>query len=220
MSLPKFIHLASTGGLYFPLPAQFEDPFETHLPRKVYDSITADITSCLHTNETDKKYLIASYRNNYLSQLISCWHASEFESEAMWKLYSQDRQSIAIKTTSHKLIDSLEDIPLSARAGLVKYIDFDNPPNLSHIDQVFLKRSSYSHENEFRITFTQQSLFPKGHGDLYKCNTSKLISNITISPWSDNIFEYATKSIVEKFLTNVEVSKSKLLEEPNYRQAR
>lgn len=182
MSLPKFIHLISTSGLYFSLPTQFEDPFETHLPRKVYDSIAENISSCLHTNETDKKYLIASHRNTYLSQLISCWHASELESEAMWKLYSQDKQSIAIRTTSHKLIDSLEDIPPSARAGLVQYIDFDNPPTLNHIDQVFLKRSSYAHEREFRITFRQQSLFPKGHGDLYKCNISKLISDVIISP--------------------------------------
>lgn len=216
MSLPKFIHLISTGGLYFSLPTQFEDPFETHLPRKVYNSIAKSITSCTNTSDTDKQYLIASYRNTYMSQLISCWHASEFESEAMWKLYSQDKQSIAIKTTSHKLIKSLYDIPTHARAGLVKYIDFDNPPTLNQIDQVFLKRNSYAHEREFRVTFTQQSLFPKDHGELYKCDISTLILEIIISPWTDSVFEHATRSAIEKFLENVSVSKSKLLDTPDY----
>ena len=35
----------------------------------------------------------------FKSTLVNCWHQNEFESEAMWRLYSENNKGIAIQTT-------------------------------------------------------------------------------------------------------------------------
>lgn len=216
MSLAKFIHLISTSSIYLPQSSQFEDPMEGHLPESIFLEFQKRLEKSQHITETNKKYELATLKNYSNFTLVSCWHASQHESEAMWKLYSKDNQSIAIQTTVHKLVPSLGRLPEHARAGFVKYIDFKNPPKYFKIDPIYTKRNSYSHEKEFRIAFTQQSLFPKSEGDTFNCDINKLITSIHISPWSDRLFTHAVEEVSKKFLESPVIHKSELLQPPNW----
>lgn len=53
-------------------------------------------------DETISEYIKQVYNfNKYVRKhtYISCWHANEFESAAMWDLYSKNDASVAIETT-------------------------------------------------------------------------------------------------------------------------
>lgn len=75
---------------------------------------------------------------------------NEYESAAMWKLYSKTNESIAIETTYCKLKNVL---PNDIMIGKVRYIDFEkdtiNPTNV--FNSFLHKRKSFEHENEVRI---------------------------------------------------------------------
>ena len=49
---------------------------------------------------------------------INCWHLNNYESEAMWKLYSKDyANAIAIQTTTKSIYEAIDKdpyIPLNA----------------------------------------------------------------------------------------------------------
>ena len=83
--------------------------------------------------------------------LISCWHESSHESEAMWKVYASANSGIAIKTNFHAFVESFitdEQIHI----GQVKYIDYDNE-NIAEDDLLspyLHKRKSFEHEREVR----------------------------------------------------------------------
>jgi hypothetical protein len=49
------------------------------------------------------------YFRIFKSTLVNCWHQNEFESEAMWRLYSENHKGIAIQTTFQDLVDSIDD---------------------------------------------------------------------------------------------------------------
>ena len=69
------------------------------------------------------------------SHLINCWHLSEHESDVMWKLYSGNDKSIAIRSNLQRLIDSLKANDERVWIGQVEYEDFNNwLPKNRHFD--------------------------------------------------------------------------------------
>ncbi len=97
------------------------------------------------------------------SMLVSCWHMNEFESAAMWRLYSLNDSGIAIKSTFSRLSESFIynesspvmgtiSKPLPVYLGEVEYLDYEN----DHISsrnaflQFMSKRKSFAHERELR----------------------------------------------------------------------
>lgn len=85
---------------------------------------------------------------------VSCWHESDYESDAMWKLYSASGQRIAIESTVGQLRESLGN-----RTDLiidrVRYMDFEQDPiEKGHRHyRLFVKRKSFEHEKTFGRLF-------------------------------------------------------------------
>lgn len=122
MDLSKLIYLIAKRALYFPSAECFPDNFEGakgSLDRKSkWDDFylnffkkavsTAPGQSPQFNDESyitqeaqrllaELHYMGAQSRKN---TYISCWHMSDYESEAMWKLYSKDNtNAVAIQTT-------------------------------------------------------------------------------------------------------------------------
>ena len=49
---------------------------------------------------------------------INCWHANDYESEAMWRLYAQlFNNAVAIQTTYESLYENIGKIPKNKSAG-------------------------------------------------------------------------------------------------------
>jgi len=99
---------------------------------------------------------------------ISCWHANPHESAAMWRLYTQTQDAVAIRSTYERLARCLSN---DALIGLVHYVDFEQMTialTNAFLPLVF-KRKSFEHEREVRAVIAE---YPKENGRLvYRPNT-------------------------------------------------
>lgn len=241
MSLDKLINLLSTNSLFFtPLSSYREtDPFEGLLPKNaltflqeifqeksIENSIdafisTKDIPIKTHnlinelitqSNQTQKDLIKKYYRTIADAQLVNCWHANNRESEAMWRLYSDNGKGIAITTNIELLIKAFQDTDTdkTINVGKVRYLDFDNH-NFSISDCTvdgyilpLIKRDSFRHENEVRI-HTSFDLFGKSLDEVQitpcvlPVNVSALIEQIYISPYAKEPFVSSTKEICKLY---------------------
>jgi hypothetical protein len=162
------------------------------------------------------------------SVVVNCWHQNEYESEAMWKLYSENNKGIAIQTTVQDLIDSIAD----ERVGLskIKYIDFYDT-ELKAQDCIvdnqiapLLKRKSFEHEQEVRLFFTPdvdyKTLTSKDYRHLHAVidvDISKLISKIYISPYASVPYQSSVRAIANKFgIEDSKIIDSSLLKVDKY----
>ncbi|SDR92927.1 DUF2971 domain-containing protein [Pseudomonas oryzae] len=157
---------------------------------------------------------------------VNCWHSSLHESEAMWRLYSENGKGIAIQTSIDSLKKSIESVEqdLLVQIGAVKYLDFydqDISPKDCVIDghlSPLLKRASFSHEKEVRL-FTIPEIDHKSLGgfepkaESIALNAKELIEKIHISPFASEPFISSTIAICKKYGIDPEIiTKSALLE--------
>ena len=84
-------------GLFLSNAQSFDDPWEGH----VFHSITAQPTNI------DNLAAFVTDRKKYI--YVSCWHASDHESYAMWRIYGKD-DAVAIQTDGERLRDLLKKI--------------------------------------------------------------------------------------------------------------
>lgn len=142
---------------------------------------------------------------------VNCWHESEHESEAMWRLYSSFlANAVAIRTSYKGLYESLGRDP-SINIGQVKYIDLNKNyagPN----DAFWRKRKSFEHEREVRALLTDMKC--KEEGKLIPCDLDLLIEDVFVSPHAPEWFVHLVNDINEKYSMKIKVSRSELIEEP------
>ncbi|QBX80588.1 DUF2971 domain-containing protein [Citrobacter tructae] len=143
------------------------------------------------------------------SVTVNCWHQNDFESEGMWRLYSDDNKGIAIQTSVQSLIDAIscdEHIAINE----VKYIDYLDD-NLTISDCItngrtvpYLKRISFAHEKEVRLSITPK-ITPENiekhtpKGIRVKVSPSKLIEKIYISPYVSQPYPSAVSALVNQY---------------------
>lgn len=192
MNLDKFNKMISNNGLFFSRADNFMDPYEgsvSHVNKYLRGEFMPDVTE-----ETMK------YRAEFMKRIkqwtfISCWHMSDFESDAMWRLYATTEKSIAICSTVGQLVSVLDN---ETRLGPVQYKDFDNEwtPMPDAINQFFFKRKEFEFESEFRAIYQRAPEDNMGMFDMNTKNTTPgeyvhvnlniLINNVILSPYSKN----------------------------------
>lgn len=235
MDLGKFIHLISTGKLYFASADSFEDPFEGakgNVERKeewdrfcldflreairTVPGATQEMLAPDHIEKESQRLLTelnqsGSWQRQH--KFISCWHCNPYESEAMWKLYSVNtRNAVAVQTTASHLYDALDRNP-RIEIGKVKYIDYNN--RFSSINgSCWYKRKSFEHEREVRAIVTNYDTFSKGL--LIPVDLTALIDCLFISPYAPKWFEEVVRSVVEKYEINIPVVYSDMTQQPFY----
>jgi hypothetical protein len=231
MDLPKFVSMLKTKSIFFTRADKFNDPFEGAKGllknKKRFDEIylkyLLDISIKLSQdkNRTDKELNEEAQKNLENIELqsferktktgVSCWHENQFESEAMWKLYTSLDYGIAIKTTYKKLYDALGNDP-SIDIGRINYINFDE--TFSHlVDPFWFKRKSFAHENEVRAIIRQKQEI-EGFGKIVTVNLEILIDTIYVSPTAQSWFSELVIDIMEKYDLNKPISESSLNEKP------
>jgi hypothetical protein len=145
---------------------------------------------------------------------VNCWHENEFESDAMWTLYSKDiTNAVAIKTTYQKLYESLGRDPL-IDIGRVSYINFNKEFSSNNSTQWY-KRKSFSHENEVRavlINETRREL----DGVPIDIDLDILVDSIFISPYAGNWFVDIVKDTLKKYKLDKPVFHSDMAKKPLY----
>lgn len=164
----------------------------------------------------------------FKSTLVNCWHQNEFESEAMWRLYSENNKGIAIQTTFQNLVDSIDDQRVFlSEVNYINFYDKDLEPKdcvvNGHLSPL-LKRKSFEHEKEVRLFFQPENDLKTLSAEEYKyvgqsidVDISKLISKLYISPYATGLFASSVKEVLKRFgLDEDKVIHSDLLEIPSY----
>ncbi len=160
------------------------------------------------------------YRNN---TFVSCWHISDTESDAMWKIYSNKR-GIAIKTTINKLEQHL-DFSTVEKEGYevvmnriiyedknLLFNDVNNKPSHELLQSgkddpsyfFFIKKFCYSYENELRLLFFKRpcSLVTKKYESLKYIHKLEETNSIN----RENVFNINININLNEFIDEIIVS--------------
>lgn len=232
MDFTKFVSLISSGKLYLTRADIFEDSFEGSTPKKNYE--TRLEAFCKISNISKDHYVHKNLSDTLEAHkqfaYINCWHLSEYESYAMWKIYSYSNESIAIQTSYDKLKQVLpEDVYL----GVVSYIDYKTetiPEKYALYEPFMHKRKSFEYEKEvrvFKMIITDPSNMKGNHKEGFYVegqplgvnigiDLNKLIEKIYINPKAPDWFSNLVKEVTIKYEINTEIIKSDLYSDPVY----
>ena len=235
MDLAKFISLIGKKKLYFASLESFEDIFEgakgTVNRKGIWDGLYSDFfkkaiqtVPGMNREDLTDEY-IEKNSMRLLSEwgamgelerknvFVSCWHCNQYESDAMWKLYSANvKNALAIQTTGRQLFEALGKDP-SVEIGKVRYIDYTKqfaPINSAY----WYKRKSFEYEQEVRaVTHVRKAACCGIEKDV---DIEKLITGIYISPYAPKWFGEVVHDIVEKYGLNKPIFCSEMAAKPFY----
>lgn len=160
---------------------------------------------------------------------IDCWHINENESLAMWKVFSNNKNSIAIRTTKEKLINSIIDDQREIYFKEVDYKDLScgeteisSPIKTIYLGQdkklyiesgdrfkwsvdtgLLRKAKYYEYEKELRLYF--KDIDNNELTKFIKVDLNYMIDEIIISPNCDEWFLNILNNILKKYDLNIEV---------------
>lgn len=212
-SLEKFLVLLKSSQLFFAKASNFEDPFEGDYGVAAKQQIR-DLYG-------DGQYLRDFNTFDFLRQhtYISCWHESQHESDAMWKLYGN---AIAIKAkfSSISMLLNWSETEIKY-SGRVNYIDYA----IEHVNvessylPYFFKRLSFAHEREVRFLIQEHrndwNEYPSpALGKLAQLNINSDFEEIVLSPTMDPHAASAIEQVVRQAGVSITVRRSTLLNRP------
>lgn len=163
-------------------PELWDDPFENFIMKsnvRFDDGTIADI----------------EFSDDYYGQ---CWTLHK-ASDAMWRIYSNDKKSVRIRTTVRKLAESLSTTlgkwkNVQSYIGKVEYLPnkklmaFANnvftglPQPTSFAKTLLVKRPAFSHEKEVRLIYMDKDKKSDSKLFSYSINPNELIDQIMIDP--------------------------------------
>lgn len=207
LDFTKFVSMLDTRSVYFPCASMFIDKFEGSYSQK-----NMEYRALLQKTHSREAIDMRQLRQEVG---ISCWHANDHESAAMWELYAKTNEAVCIQSTYDKLSIVLEDI---AELGLVQYIDYqeDFIPEHDPYLAFLYKRKSFEHENEVRALIKSLPHKNVGAGLGVSVDIELLIENIYISPSAPKWFHELVANTVKRFGLQKSVKQSSLAEDPIY----
>ena len=152
---------------------------------------------------------------------VSCWHANDDQSDAMWKLYAKETEGVAIRTTFRNLQDSLKEAPQELSVYQVMYVDYKQEPVHagSMLRACLTKRMPFEHEKEVRVVWrnSEPSKSRSGAGFYVNCKLPTLIEQVYIAPTENKWFVPIVKDILKKYGLTANVVPSDLSVKPRAR---
>ncbi len=224
LDFTKFVSLLDRNALFFARADRLGDPFEGS-----YSKLNKVLRPAIYGDSLPPATIQAF--SNFTKEarrftLVNCWHCSDYESAAMWKLYSRERDGIAIKTDFKAMKDSLT-CHESVYVGTVRYVDYENTfIDESNIFSAYLsKRKSFEHESEVRALIQD---IPSSDGavdlsrDIHEIGTylsvniSALIKEVVIAPYAEDWFIELVQSVSNRYGLEAPIRKSSLSETPTW----
>ena len=230
MDFAKFLSLLQTKSLYFPRADKLDDPFEGAKCR-IEDKLAYEESHIyeLHKraqsetsfNERQKrgfeKFLLENEKLELpfsCQNFINCWHENEYESVAMWNLYTTSLEyGVAIKTTYEKLCNSLENVA-DIQIGKVIYHDLNIEKPNNEDDVFWYKLNPYKHEQEVRAIIEDLNPDLEENGKLIPVNLNLLIHKVYLSPSSELWFKKMVRKVMHKYELKKEIKQSDLRNVP------
>jgi hypothetical protein len=220
MDLPKFLTLLEDEALYFARSDTMVDKFEGAIS-------PINLAMRRQRGEEEDAFREAFRRFTYLS----CWHASEHESAAMWGLYQRDGRGIAIRSTFRRLTKSLQGDHL-IMVGTVNYVDYDNQyiHEGNALAPYIYKRISFEHEREVRAVIQDLAWVAElsGSEDVVSLSTptpiglsipvdlARLIETVYIAPEAPGWFAELVEKVIRRYGHQWPIRHSDLSRDPVY----
>ena len=226
MSLFKFIDLLKTEELHLARMDKFEDIREGSLPFDIYKQMYSNMEIRILKNE--KEIEIASHNANIartMSTYINCWTSNEKESYALWKIYLDNTDGVAIKSTKERLNKALSLYKGKFDIDEVQYIDFNDIDYFKRKHQTKIaadriKDLPYKYENEIRVIYVDKTIkieidkkinpieIKVASFKKLKVNLDTLIQEIYVPPYASKGFERVIKDIIGKYGLDKKVKNS------------
>ena len=221
MDFTRYVAMLETGSLFFSRADRLDDPFEGTLSRQ---TMAAWLDLVRHHNlpddfvDTPRRFARAFRRHTFLN----CWHLAEYESAAMWRLYSKTDEAIAVQSTFARL---QEVLPEKAHVGLVRYVDYDSfvIPQGNTMWPFLFKRRSFEHEREVRAVIQEAPLRnneidldfePTATGKLVPVDLSGLIDTLYVAPLTPDWYLDLVVNVTKRYRFGHAVRRSRLQEDP------
>jgi hypothetical protein len=233
MDFTKYASLLSTSSLYFPCAASFDDTFEgakgLATNKHKWDQHYLEFFRRAIRNPPDGRSInltdeeVEANAQRLLRDIetmgtrdrertfISCWHESQYESEAMWRLYSTSMtHAVAIQTTVDAIYRALGRNPRIS-IGRVEYIHFDR--SFSDLNGAFWrKRKSFEHEREVRLLMKDHQASTPGLG--IPCDVTILVQSVVVSPKAPDWLFALVQDLTSRYGYQIPVRRSRLVELP------
>ncbi|EIA10608.1 DUF2971 domain-containing protein [Flavobacterium frigoris] len=206
LDLSKFLDLLMSKKLFMSRSDKFEDQYEGTFSEPTFEEIKK-----LSINNPD---FLQYYKTHREKVAISSWHINEYESFAMWQIFTQNSEGIALQSTIGRLQNAL--IPennYKQFIGEVNYIDYKK--EYIPFDDMFFpflfKRKSFQYEREVRIiTDVAENKMTLNDGLKINVNIDQLIEKIYIHPKSENWYKNLVIDLVKQLGFDFAIEKSDL----------
>lgn len=226
MDFSKYLSLLDQKSLFFCRLDLFEDSQEGLSPKNEIEFLENLLNKQGKNRVVDKSFLRQQEKWSRKNIAINCWHINDFESTAMWKIYLQTGEGLAIKSTFKRLCDSFHvhtDDEISI--GIVNYHDYD-----SHLwgnklwFNILNKRIFFEYEKELRaviLRYPKEMNKAKDVTELFKTagimgginakvDLEILVEEVIISPFAPTWFKNLVSSVTTKYNSNIKVNQSSI----------
>ncbi|WP_366187198.1 hypothetical protein [Flavobacterium ovatum] len=206
LDLSKFLELLLSKKLFMSRSDKFEDQYEGTFSEPTFEEIKR--------LSIDNPDFLKYYKTHREKVAISSWHINEYESFAMWQIFTQNSEGLAIQSTIGRLQESL--IPeknFTQHIGEVNYIDYKK--EYIPFDDMFFpflfKRKSFQYEREVRIlTDVTENNLKLNDGLKINVDINQLIEKIYIHPKSENWYKNLVIQLVKELGFDFTIEKSDL----------
>ncbi len=206
LDLSKFVDLLLYKKLFLSRSDKFEDQYEGTFSEPTFEEIRK-----LSINNPEFLDYYKSHRENVV---ISSWHINEYESFAMWQIFTQKSEGLAIQSTLGRIQEALKlDTTYNQHIGEVNYIDYKKEyiPFDNAFFPFLFKRKSFQYEREIRIISDVTEFELKiDNGLKIDVDINQLIEKIYIHPKSENWYKNLVIELVQRLGFDFTIEKSDL----------
>ncbi len=206
LDLSKFLELLLSQKLFMSRSDKFEDQYEGTFSEPTFEEIKR-----LSINNPE---FLDYYKSHREKVVISSWHINEYESFAMWQIFTGNSEGLAIQSTIGRLQNAVNaEKKYQQYIGEVNYIDYKK--EYIPFDDMFFpflfKRKSFQYEREVRIiSDVKNENITIKEGMKIDIDINQLIEKIYIHPKSENWYKKLVIELVSKLGYDFAIEKSDL----------
>ena len=206
LDLSKFLELLLSQQLFMSRSDKFEDQYEGTFSEPTFEEMKK-----LSANNPE---FLDYYKSHREKVVVSSWHINEYESYAMWQIFTKTNEGLAIRSTVGRLQQALvPETNFEQYIGQVNYIDYKR--EYIPFDDTFFpflfKRKSFQYEREIRIISDLSSHnLQINDGLKVHVDITKLIDKIYIHPKSENWYKKLVIALQLKLGFDFTIEKSDL----------
>lgn len=206
LDLSKFVDLLLYRKLFMSRSDKFEDQYEGTFSEPTFEEIRK-------LSEGNPGFL-DYYKARRKNIVVSSWHINEYESFAMWQIFTQKNEGLAIQSTLGRLQQALDkEKTFEQHIGEVNYIDYKKEyiPFENSFFPFLFKRKSFVYEREIRIiTDVTSHNLTIDNGLKIDVDIQSLIEKIYIHPKSENWYKNLVIELVKRLGFDFSIEKSDL----------